>query len=61
MAIPITHNGVTTNVIFMDTEGLGDVDKDGANNDLRIFMLTLLLSSHCIFNCTKVIDSKMLE
>ncbi len=56
-AIPITRNGVTINVIFMDTEGLGDVDKDGDNNDVRIFMLTLLMSSHCIFNCKGVIDS----
>lgn len=48
------------NVIFMDTEGFGDCKKD-ENNDVRIFMLAVLISSHCIFNCTGAVDSSMIE
>jgi hypothetical protein len=48
------------NVIFMDTEGLGDCNKD-ENNDVRIFLLAVLISSHCIFNCTGAIDNSMIE
>jgi len=42
-------------VVFIDTEGLGYVDKE-QNNDVRIFMLAVLLSSHIIYNCIGVID-----
>ena len=42
-------------MVFIDTEGLGDTEKD-QNNDVRIFMLAVLLSSHIIYNCTGVID-----
>jgi len=43
-------------VVVIDTEGLGDTEKE-KNNDVRIFMLAVLLSSHIIFNCTGVIDN----
>ena len=43
-------------MVFIDTEGLGDVEKE-QNNDVRIFMLAILLSSHIIFNCALVIDN----
>ena len=43
-------------MVVIDTEGLGDVEKE-QNNDVRIFMLAVLLSSHIIFNCTGVIDN----
>ena len=43
----------------MDTEGLGDVDKE-QNNDIRIFMLAVLVSSHCIFNLQTKFDQTAL-
>ncbi len=55
-----TKDGKTTNVIFIDTEGLGDIEK-GINNDVRIFMFAMLISSHLIFNCTGVIDAEMIK
>ena len=47
-------------MLFIDTEGLGDVEK-GKNNDVRIFMFAMLISSHLIYNCSNVIDSGMIE
>ena len=55
-----TKNGETINVIFIDTEGLGDTEK-GPTNDVRIFMFAMLISSHLIYNCTTVIDAGMLD
>ena len=45
----------------MDTEGLGDVDKDDQNNDVRILMLAVLVSSRCIFNLQTKIDANALQ
>ena len=60
-AVPVkTADGKTINVIFVDTEGLGDVDKEN-NNDVRIFMFAMLISSHLIYNCTGVIDGGMIQ
>ncbi len=60
-AIPCkTKDGKTINVIFIDTEGLGDTEK-GVDNDVRIFMFAMLISSHLIYNCTSVIDADMLK
>lgn len=47
-------------MIFVDTEGLGDTEKE-ANNDVRIFMFAMLISSHLIYNCSGVIDSQMIN
>ena len=59
-AIPLqTRDGKTINVIFIDTEGLGDTEK-GTNNDVRIFMFAMLISSHLIYNCSGVIDAGMI-
>jgi len=49
-------DGKDLNVVFIDTEGLGDTNKE-QNNDVRILMLAVLLSSHLIFNCTGVLDN----
>ncbi len=60
-AIPVKRrDGSTINVLFVDTEGLGDTNKE-FNNDLRIFLLATLVSSHLIFNCMRVIDSDMIN
>jgi hypothetical protein len=48
------------NVILVDTEGLGDTEKD-TNNDVRIFMFAMLISSQLIYNCKGVIDSNMMD
>jgi hypothetical protein len=53
------NDGKKINVIFVDTEGLGDTEK-GTNNDVRIFMFAILISSHLIYNCNGVIDSNMI-
>ena len=59
-AIPLqTRDGKTINVIFIDTEGLGDTEKE-SNNDVRIFMFAMLISSHLIYNCSGVIDAGMI-
>ncbi len=55
-----TKDGKTINVIFIDTEGLGDTGKE-TNNDVRIFMFAMLISSHLIFNCTGVVDAEMIK
>ena len=46
-------------MIFIDTEGLGDTEKE-TNNDVRIFMFAMLISSHLIYNCSGVIDAGMI-
>lgn len=46
--------GEAINVVFIDTEGLSDTEKD-KNNDVRIFTLAVLLSSFMIFNVQGVI------
>ena len=55
-----TKDGQIINVLFVDTEGLGDTEKE-TNNDVRIFMFAMLMSSHLIYNCTGVIDSNMIQ
>ena len=47
-------------MIVIDTEGLGDHEKE-QNNDLKIFMLAILVSSHCIFNIKEKIDSTAID
>ncbi len=44
----------------MDTEGLGDFDKED-NNDTIIFTLAALLSSYLILNSTGTIDGNSLN
>lgn len=44
----------------MDSEGLGDLDKE-QNYDLQIFTLSLLLSSFFIFNSSGAIDEHSLN
>ena len=53
-------DGSIINVVFVDTEGLGDYDKL-QNNDVKIFMLALLVSSHCIFNVKEKLDSTAID
>jgi hypothetical protein len=47
-------------VLFIDTEGLGDYKKK-SENDLKIFMLAILVSSHTIFNVLMKIDSHAID
>jgi hypothetical protein len=49
-----------TTVLFMDTEGLGSIQRS-QTQDTRIFALTLLLSSLFIYNSRGVIDSNAIE
>ena len=47
-------------VVFIDSEGLNDTDKN-KTLDTRILAYAMLLSSHVIFNCMKVLDGEALE
>lgn len=44
----------------MDTEGLNSCDRD-QQLDVKIFTLSILLSSYFIFNCMTAIDETALE
>lgn len=46
--------------ILIDTEGLGSCNRDQMI-DVKIFSLSLLLSSYFIFNCMNAIDENALE
>ena len=46
-------------MVFIDTEGLLDME-NGDAHDIRIFMLALLLSSHTIFNCSRNFNRALL-
>ncbi|DBA05133.1 TPA: hypothetical protein N0F65_004983 [Lagenidium giganteum] len=49
-----------TNVLFLDTEGLGSVDRE-QTHDTRIFALALLLATNFIYNSRGVIDGNAIE
>lgn len=46
--------------MVVDTEGLGDTEKD-QNNDVRIFSLAILMSSYFVYNCKGTIDQGSLD
>jgi hypothetical protein len=48
------------NVIVMDSEGLGSTEED-INHDLKLFSLTLLLSSMFIYNTIGAIDENAID
>ena len=54
---PIKHKNKhgEFNLIFLDTEGLGSIDKSG-EDDNKIFVLSFLLSSYFVLNTKNVID-----
>ena len=52
--------GEDASIVWVDTEGLGDPDKE-LNNDLKIFTLANLLGSHLIFNIMRNLDSTLLD
>jgi hypothetical protein len=53
--ITIEKDGEVFDIYVMDSEGLGGVDKN-QNYDMKIFTLTVLLSSFLVFNQVGVID-----
>ena len=53
-------NGENISVLWVDTEGIWDTDKNGAN-DMRIFTLSCLLGSHVILNIMRNLGSENLE
>ncbi|KAG6971867.1 hypothetical protein JG688_00004263 [Phytophthora aleatoria] len=54
------HLSKDTNIVFMDTEGLGSTQRS-QTQDTRIFALALLLSSMFIYNSRGVIDASAIE
>lgn len=48
-------------VLVIDTEGFGGIDERDKNRDLRIFLLSLLLSSYLIYNSMGPIDEIALQ
>ena len=53
--IPYQQNGQLINILVADTEGLGADDADD-RHDLHIFCLSLLTSSHFIYNSMRTIN-----
>ncbi|TYZ60511.1 hypothetical protein PybrP1_009289 [[Pythium] brassicae (nom. inval.)] len=49
-----------TSLLFLDTEGLGSVDRE-QTHDTRIFALALLLATNFIYNSRGVIDGNAIE
>ena len=58
--IKIQVNGITKTIIVMDTEGLMDPFASSKERDVKIFTLSLLLSSYFIFNKFGPIDARSL-
>ncbi|XP_027693980.1 guanylate-binding protein 6-like [Vombatus ursinus] len=48
-------------LVLLDTEGLGDVEKDDSENDCWIFALAILLSSTFVYNSMSTINHQALE
>ncbi|CAH2318797.1 guanylate-binding 6-like isoform X1 [Pelobates cultripes] len=48
-------------LVLLDTEGLGDVEKEDSKNDAWIFCLAVLLSSNLVFNSVGTIDQQAME
>ncbi|KAM7138213.1 guanylate-binding protein 1-like [Macrochelys suwanniensis] len=48
-------------LVLLDTEGLGDVEKDNTKKDAWIFSLAILLSSTLVYNSLGTIDGQVLE
>uniref|UniRef100_F7GF41 GB1/RHD3-type G domain-containing protein n=1 Tax=Monodelphis domestica TaxID=13616 RepID=F7GF41_MONDO len=48
-------------VVLLDTEGLGDVEKEDSKNDSWIFALAILLSSTFVYNSISTISHQALE
>ncbi|DAA31383.1 TPA: guanylate binding protein 4-like [Bos taurus] len=48
-------------LVLLDTEGLGNVEKEDSKNDLWIFALAVLLSSTFIFNSMNSINDQALQ
>jgi hypothetical protein len=55
-----TPDGDPIQVIILDTEGMGALDED-SNHDVRIFSLSILLSSYFIYNSVGSIDENALQ
>lgn len=62
LADPITieKDGNIIDVYFMDSEGLGGIDKH-QNYDIKIFTIALLISSFFVYNSIGVIDEVALD
>ncbi|TRY55289.1 hypothetical protein DNTS_013450 [Danionella cerebrum] len=50
-----------TDLVLLDTEGLGDVDKGDSKHDTNIFCLGVLLSSTLVYNSRGTIDNRAVE
>ncbi|KAM7097879.1 guanylate-binding protein 5 [Molossus nigricans] len=48
-------------LVLLDTEGLGDVEKNDKNNDTQIFALAILLSSTFVYNTMNKIDQRTID
>ena len=55
-----TEDGKIVNIIVLDSEGLGAIDRD-SSHDCRIFALVLLLSSFFLYNSTGAIDENSID
>lgn len=55
-----TIDGESCSIIVVDSEGLGALDED-STHDIRIFSLTILLTSCFIYNSVGSIDENALQ
>lgn len=55
-----TADGETCSILIVDSEGLGALDED-STHDIRIFSLTILLTSCFIYNSVGSIDENAIQ
>ncbi|KAG9465089.1 hypothetical protein GDO78_018935 [Eleutherodactylus coqui] len=55
---PVKHEHT---LVLLDTEGLGDVEKENSQNDSWIFALSVLLSSTLVYNSMGTIDQQAMD
>jgi len=56
----LNSSGDPVSVLVVDSEGIGGLDEDN-NHDMRIFSLSLLISSYFIYNSMGQIDENALS
>lgn len=57
---PVYNDKLNNYLFFIDTEGSQSLSKD-AENDTKIFVLTILISSYFIYNSVGSIDEKSIN
>ncbi len=56
-----TRDGRDVNIVLVDVEGFDDPNKDGNNQNVTLYLLASLTSSHMILNCKEKLDYQVME